>query len=60
MAERSEYEEQMLVLFMDRYNREVATRNCEAMCWDELPLPIRESMAGALNVVVDRVETDMY
>jgi hypothetical protein len=60
VAERTEYEERMLVLFMDRYNELTVEHHVQAMCWDELPLGVRESVAGALSTVVDQVERDMY
>jgi hypothetical protein len=50
----------MLVLFMDRYNEEIQTRNCYSMHWDELPLPIRESIADAMSSVITQVKDDMY
>lgn len=60
MSDPPTYEERMLVLFMDQYNEAVVKYQVQAMCWDELPLGVRESVREALECVVQQVEGDMY
>ena len=60
MPDPPTYDETMLVLFMDQYNEHLVRHGCEAMCWDELPLGVRESISGALNAVIEQVTHDMY